>query len=65
MSSFAALKSLIPCGSGAAWGSSDPSVAMPRSDIRGPVVTPFETTGTLVGSGELWEMIAEYEAGRH
>src|SRR5699024_5564509 len=63
VSSFAALKSLIPCGSDPDQGLPDSSVSVPRSDVRGPVVTPNETAGTPVSPEALQEMVAEYEAG--
>lgn len=37
--------------------------SVPRTDARGPVVTPNETAGTPVTPEALQQMIAEYEAG--
>lgn len=36
---------------------------MPRTDVRGPVVTPNETDGTSFPAERLQQMIEAYEAG--
>ncbi|MGO1736943.1 MAG: helix-turn-helix domain-containing protein [Leucobacter sp.] len=38
------------------------SLAVPRSDVRGPVVTPIETAGTPVAPETLQAMVAAYES---
>ena len=60
---FTALKALISRGSASGEGFGDSSVSVPRTDIRGPVVTPIGTVGTHVSPDELQEMIQAYESG--
>ena len=62
VSSFVTLKSLISRGSSEGQGVSVSSLAVPRSDVRGPVVTPIETAGTPVAPETLQAMVAAYES---
>ncbi|WP_424436510.1 helix-turn-helix domain-containing protein [Microbacterium sp.] len=55
--------SLILRGRGAGGGLPESSVSVPRSDVRGPVVTPIETAVTPFTREALPGMIADYEGG--
>lgn len=63
VASITALRSLISRASGADEGFGDFGGSEPRSDVRGPVVTPGETAGTPITPEVLQELIAAYEAG--
>lgn len=63
VTSFATLKSLISRGSSDGEDWCDSSVSVPRSDNRGPVVTPIGTAVTPFPAEDLQQMIAAYKAG--
>ena len=63
VTAFTALKSLISRGSSEGHAIEDSSLPEPRSDVRGPVVTPIGTAVTPVIPETVEGMVAAYESG--